>query len=95
MAVRIKKGGEMMQLPVVPLVDTVFNLLIFFLVATKVAEAERELPVMLPDASEAQAITTKPHELIINIDAEGPLLPGRPAASDAARAGRGPADGAG
>ena len=71
MAVRINKGGEMMQLPVVPLVDTVFNLLIFFLVATKVAEAERELPVMLPDASEAQAITTKPHELIINIDPEG------------------------
>ncbi|MGD0900760.1 MAG: biopolymer transporter ExbD, partial [Thermoguttaceae bacterium] len=55
----------------VPLVDTLFNLLIFFLVATRVAEAEREMHVMLPDATEAQAITTKPHELIINIDAEG------------------------
>ena len=41
MAVKIKKGSEMMQIPVVPLVDTVFNLLIFFLVATKVAEAHR------------------------------------------------------
>jgi biopolymer transport protein ExbD len=71
MAVKIKKGSEMMQLPVVPLVDTVFNLLIFFLVATKVAEAERELPVMLPDASEAQPITAKPREMILNIDAEG------------------------
>ena len=71
MAVKINKGSEMMQLPVVPLVDTLFNLHIFFLVATRVAEAERELPVMLPDASQAQAITTKPHELIVNIDAEG------------------------
>jgi biopolymer transport protein ExbD len=71
MAINIKKGSEMMQIPVIPLVDTVFNLLIFFLVATKVAEAERELPMPLPEASEAQPITAKPHELIINIDAQG------------------------
>src|SRR5208283_2690031 len=71
MAVKIKKGSEMMQIPVVPLVDTVFNLLIFFLVATKVAEAEKELPVALPYASEAQAITVRPAEMIINIDQKG------------------------
>lgn len=71
MAVKINKGTTVMQIPVIPLVDTVFNLLIFFLVATKVAEAERELPVMLPDATEAQALTTKPREVIINIDAQG------------------------
>jgi biopolymer transport protein ExbD len=71
MAVKINKGTVVMQIPVIPLVDTVFNLLIFFLVATKVAEAERELPMLLPDATEAQALTTKPRELIININAEG------------------------
>ena len=71
MGVKINKGTVVMQIPVIPLVDTVFNLLIFFLVATKVAEAERELPLMLPDATEAQALTTKPREMIINIDAQG------------------------
>ncbi len=71
MAVKIRKGTETMQIPVVPLVDTVFNLLIFFLVATKVAEAERELPVVLPDATEAQAITVRPTEMIVNIDQQG------------------------
>jgi biopolymer transport protein ExbD len=71
MAVKIKKGSEMMQLPVVPLVDTLLNLLIFFLVATKVAEAEKELPVSLPYASEAQAITLRPAEMIVNIDHNG------------------------
>ncbi|MGA2030982.1 MAG: biopolymer transporter ExbD [Thermoguttaceae bacterium] len=71
MAIRLNKGTPMLQLPVVPLVDTVINLLIFFLVATKVAEAERELEVMLPDASEAQPITSRPREMIINIDAQG------------------------
>ena len=71
MAVKIKKGNEMMQLPVVPLVDTLLNLLIFFLVATKVAEAEKELPIQAPYASEAQAITVRPAEMIINIDQNG------------------------
>jgi biopolymer transport protein ExbD len=71
MAVKIKKGSEMMQLPVVPLVDTLLVLFIFFLVATKVAEAEKELPVALPYASEAQAITMRPAEMIINIDQKG------------------------
>lgn len=71
MAVKIKKGSEMMQLPVVPLVDTLLVLFVFFLVATKVAEAEKELPVSLPYASEAQAITLRPAEMIINIDQNG------------------------
>jgi biopolymer transport protein ExbD len=71
MAVKIKKGSEMMQIPVVPLVDTVFNLLIFFLVATKVAEAEKELPIQAPYAGEAQAITVRPAEMIININEKG------------------------
>jgi biopolymer transport protein ExbD len=70
-AVKIKKGNEMMQLPVVPLVDTLLNLLIFFLVATKVAEAEKELPIQAPYAGEAQAITVRPAEMIINIDQKG------------------------
>ena len=71
MTVKINKGSEMMQIPVVPLVDTVFNLLIFFLVATKVAEAEKELPVALPYASEAEAITGGPAEMMINIEQKG------------------------
>jgi len=48
-----------------------FLLLIFFLVATKFAEEERELNVLLPDASEAQPRTSKPRETIVNIDEAG------------------------
>lgn len=70
MAVRIKKGSAMQQLPVVPLVDTVLNLLIFFLVATKFAEVEREMAVKLPDAGAAQPASLKV-ETFINIDADG------------------------
>ena len=53
MAVKIDKGSALDSLSLTPLIDIVFLLLIFFLVATKFAEEERELAVMLPEASEA------------------------------------------
>jgi biopolymer transport protein ExbD len=77
MAVRINKGSAMQQLPVVPLVDTVLNLLIFFLVATRFAAADREL--QLPSASAAKPLTTKVPPIAVNIDADGRyLLRGKP-----------------
>ncbi len=71
MAVAIKKSGTVYQLPVTPMVDLVFNLLLFFVVATKFAEVERELDVALPDASEAKPIVAELPELVVNIDKEG------------------------
>ncbi|GAB6164167.1 biopolymer transporter ExbD [Thermostilla marina] len=71
MAVTIRKGRALESLTMTPLIDVVFLLLIFFLVATKFAEEERELPVNLPDASEAQPLIAKPRELFVNIDEHG------------------------
>ncbi len=71
MAVKLSKGSALTQLSLTPLIDVVFLLLIFFLVATKFAEEERELDLLLPEASEAQPLTSKPQEMFINIDADG------------------------
>jgi len=71
MAVKINKGSALDNLSLTPLIDIVFLLLIFFLVATRFAEEERELDVLLPDASEAQPLTEKPRELFVNIDEKG------------------------
>jgi biopolymer transport protein ExbD len=71
MAVNLKKGEALSTLSMTPLIDVVFLLLIFFLVATKFAEEEREMNVLLPDASEAQPRTSKPRETIVNIDQAG------------------------
>ena len=71
MSVKIDKGSALDNLSLTPLIDIVFLLLIFFLVATRFAEEERELDVMLPEASEAQPLTSKPREMFINIDQEG------------------------
>jgi len=71
MSVKINKGRALANLSLTPLIDIVFLLLIFFLVATRFAEEERELDVQLPEASEAQPLTSKPREMFINIDEQG------------------------
>ena len=71
MAVRIRKGGALGALSITPLIDIVFLLLIFFLVATRFAEEDRELDVVLPSASEAQPLVVKPKELFVNVDKDG------------------------
>jgi biopolymer transport protein ExbD len=71
MPVAIKKSTALGKLNLTPMIDVVFLLLIFFLVATKFEEQERELDVVLPQASEAMPLTAKPKELFVNIDREG------------------------
>ncbi|NLX94841.1 MAG: biopolymer transporter ExbD [Rhodopirellula sp.] len=71
MSVKIDKGSSLASLSLTPLIDVVFLLLIFFLVSTKFAEEERELDVLLPEASEAQPLTGKPREMFVNIDQHG------------------------
>jgi biopolymer transport protein ExbD len=71
MAGKIKPSRALGQLSITPLIDIVFLLLIFFLVATRFAEEDRELDVKLPTASEAQPLTASPKELWIGIDKDG------------------------
>jgi biopolymer transport protein ExbD len=71
MAVRIKKGSSLDVLNMTPLIDVVFQLLLFFLVATRFAAEDRELDVMLPAASEARPLIAQPRELFVNIDHQG------------------------
>jgi len=71
MSVKIDKSTALTSLSLTPLIDVVFLLLIFFLVATKFAEEERELDVLLPDASEAQPLISQPRELFVNVDEHG------------------------
>src|SRR5690606_24381990 len=71
MPVQIDKGKALDALNLTPLIDVVFLLLIFFLVATRFSEEERELDVVLPKASEAKPLIVKPKELIVNVTSRG------------------------
>ncbi|MEK6674687.1 MAG: biopolymer transporter ExbD [Planctomycetota bacterium] len=54
-----------------PIIDMVFNLLIFFLVATTFHQTEREMRIALPVAKSDLPMSTLLRELVINVDAEG------------------------
>lgn len=63
------------MLSLTSLIDVVFLLLIFFLVATKFAEEDnlKQMPVELPSASEAKPLTVRPKTLTITISAAGQM----------------------
>ena len=81
MSVRIDKGRHNGGLELTPMIDVVFLLMIFFLVASKLDEADRFIDVVLPKASAAKPLTSRPREFLVNIDREGHYFVGaRPVA---------------
>lgn len=67
----------------VPMVDVLFNLLIFFLIATSMAQNEREMSVALPHAAAGGPISAAMREIVININADGSItLAGKPVTTD-------------
>lgn len=66
-----------------PVIDMVFNLLIFFLVATSFHQTEREMKIALPQASAAGPISAMLKEIVVNVDAEGrTIVSGRAIAAE-------------
>ena len=53
-----------------PVIDVVFLLLIFFLVATRMDRQERELKVVLPEVAQAQPLTMT-QEVVVNVTRDG------------------------
>jgi biopolymer transport protein ExbD len=76
MAVKTKKGNALGALNLTPLIDVIFQLLIFFLVATRFAAEDREMDVELPTASEAKPLIVQPQEIFVNVDAKGEIFVG-------------------
>lgn len=59
-----------------PLIDMVFLLLIFFLVATTFAQQEREMNVALPFAQSSAPISAALREIIVNVREDGTIVVG-------------------
>ena len=70
---RIRPSPLQEEAPVnlMPLIDMVFLLLIFFLVATTFAQEERDTSLQLPGTSVLRPLSAAPQQVIINITAEG------------------------
>jgi biopolymer transport protein ExbD len=62
------------QINLTPMIDVVFNLLIFFMLATRFADIERQFDVQLPTTSTAQPLTNPPDEIIVNVFRDGRIV---------------------
>ena len=66
--------AETPRIELTPIIDMVFLLLIFFLVATTFHQTEREMQIALPEAASSQALTVALREIVVNVDAEGEII---------------------
>jgi len=82
MQIRQTQNDEEPAVNLMPLIDMVFLLLIFFLVATTFAQEERDAKVQLPATQTEQPLSAPPPQLIINIRANGEILIGTQALKD-------------
>jgi len=65
------------QLNLTPMLDVVFNLLIFFMVGTRFADLERQFDVQLPQVATAQPLTSLPDEIVVNVFPDGRIIVNR------------------
>lgn len=69
---RIKLDEEEdVQVQMAPLIDCVFLLLTFFLVASTLKKVEKVLPIELPDSAAAKLAQESPDVLVIAVDSNG------------------------
>lgn len=86
MLLKAKQAETGMAIEMTPMIDMVFLLLIFFLVATTFQQTEREMKIALPFASSSEPISALLQELVVNVDAQGAyIVGGRTIEADALR----------
>jgi biopolymer transport protein ExbD len=86
MLIKATQPDNGLAIEMTPLIDMVFLLLIFFLVATTFHQEERELQVALPVATSAGPISALLQELIVNVTEDGEIIvSGRTIEADALR----------
>jgi biopolymer transport protein ExbD len=69
-----EEQDQSIHIDFVPMADVLFNLLIFFLLATTIAQVEREMNVALPSSAAAAPISQQLREIVINVDKDGKLM---------------------
>ena len=82
MPIRSRADDTAVTLDMTPIIDMVFMLLTFFLLATTFQRTEREMQIALPFASSAGPISTALRELVVNVTADGRVIVNGRAVSD-------------
>jgi biopolymer transport protein ExbD len=62
---------EMPQLNLTPLIDVVFLMIIFFMVATSFADLEKDIDLQLPEVAAATGLSSAPKQRIVSVHEDG------------------------
>lgn len=57
-----------------PMIDVVFQLLVFFMVATTFLDPEKEIGIELPEAVSGTEVDSQREEIVINVFADGRIV---------------------
>jgi len=74
MPLKVSDPSAEPTLNLTPMIDIVFLLIIFFMVGTQFSERERQFDVQLPTVAEAQPLTGRPDEIVVNVVGPGQVL---------------------
>ncbi len=74
MLLKPQRAESQLSIEMTPMIDMVFLLLIFFLVATSFHQEEREMQIALPVAQSGGPISVALRELVINVDEQGRII---------------------
>lgn len=71
MRVKNKHAEQDFEIPLIPMIDCLFVLLVFFLVATTLKKTEKELPLELPQSGAAMDVEQKEDVIVVALDRSG------------------------
>lgn len=71
-----RRSTEGDDMNMTPLIDVVFNLLVFFLVATSFQRVQRELQVNLPKAKASEAVSMEIQPIAVTVAKDGTITMG-------------------
>jgi len=74
--IKPREADSSIHIDFVPMVDVLFCLVVFFLLATTIKQAEREMQIALPRAASGSPISAMLREIVVNVDAEGQIIVG-------------------
>jgi biopolymer transport protein ExbD len=67
---------ETPALNLTPMIDVVFNLMIFFMVGTQFVEMERQIEINVPQVDHVQPVSPAPNRKIVHMTADGSYMLG-------------------
>ena len=67
----LSRNDEAEDIPLSPLIDAVFLLLIFFLVSTMIKKVNRDIDIALPDSVSAERLVPSGRNRVIGLNAAG------------------------